>query len=327
MTGVSWRHAASRLLMVVVAVGVTLAVLEFVLVVTGFSSVPVAIRIGNQGDARTLHVFEDQNFEYDPVLIWRPKPAHSVFNRQGFRGPEIAPDKPPGEIRIFTVGDSNTLGWSGADGPHWPGDLSALVGRERSGVTIVNAGAWGYASYQGVRRFRQTLVFNPDLVLVSFGSNDAHFVTQADKDYDAGSLRQSEFGRALQRLRLGELIVSALDRSGGKTLQPRVSLDDYRANLETMVAEGRARGVQIVLLTRPYVGSIPNPYWWKNRGADYNAATAEVAARLNVPFVDVYSYFKGRDSLFADESHFTAEGHRLAAAVILDHIRPLIQER
>ena len=37
-----------------------------------------------------------------------------------------------------------------------------------------------------------------------------------------------------------------------------------------------------------------------------------------------YARFKGKDDLFADESHFTAEGHRLAAALILDGIRPLV---
>jgi lysophospholipase L1-like esterase len=304
----------------------TLALLEGALVVTGFSGTPVDIQIGRQGDARTLHVFEDQNFEPDPELIWKPRTSHSVFNRQGFRGPELPHEKPPGSLRIFTVGDSNTLGWAGPDGPNWPEDLSRLIARERSGVTVVNAGVWGYASYQGLRRFTQTLEFTPDIVLVSFGSNDAHWVVQSDKDYDARTLRNGAFGRAIQGFRLGELLLSALDRgSRSGSLGPRVSLDDYRANLEQMIARGRARNAQVVLLTRPHTGGIDNPFWWKNRAADYNTATVEVAARHRVTLVDVYSFFKNRDALFADESHFTAEGHQLAAAVILDHIRPLLR--
>ena len=106
-----------------------------------------------------------------------------------------------------------------------------------------------------------------------------------------------------------------------------MSLEDYRANLRTMVEEGRARGADVVLLTRPYMGPIDNPLWWKNRAADYAVATLEVAAELDAPLVDVYSYFKGRDDLFNDESHFNDEGHRLAAELIFDHIRPLIERR
>lgn len=320
---------AVRLVVLTISLIVTLGLLELALAVAGFSATPVDIQIGRQFDARTLHVFEDQNFESHPDLIWSPKRSHSVFNSQGFRGPELAAAKPRGELRVFTVGDSNTLGWAGNDGAHWPGDLARLVAGAHPGARVVNAGVWGYASYQGLRRFRQTLAFDPDIVLVSFGSNDAHFVLQSDSDFDAASFRHSEPGRALQRFRLGELILSALDRRSRKKteLGPRVSLDDYRANLTAMVQEGRARGVDVVLLTRPYMGPIDDPYWWKNRGADYNTATAEVAGTLGVPMVDVYSFFKGRDDLFADESHFTAEGHRLAAAVIFDHIRPLADRR
>jgi len=46
-----------------------------------------------------------------------------------------------------------------------------------------------------------------------------------------------------------------------------------------------------------------------------------------VPIVDVYSFFKDRTDLFADESHFTAEGHQLAARIVFDHLRPLIAGR
>jgi hypothetical protein len=33
------------------------------------------------------------------------------------------------------------------------------------------------------------------------------------------------------------------------------------------------------------------------------------------------------DGLFADESHFTDEGHRRAAAIIFEHLRPFLADR
>jgi phospholipase/lecithinase/hemolysin len=38
--------------------------------------------------------------------------------------------------------------------------------------------------------------------------------------------------------------------------------------------------------------------------------------------VDVYSFFKGQERFFSDESHFTAEGHRRAADILAIHLRP-----
>ena len=52
-----------------------------------------------------------------------------------------------------------------------------------------------------------------------------------------------------------------------------------------------------------------------------------MAAEHGVSVVDVYSFFKGRDGLFADESHFTADGHILAAQLIAQELRPIIQTR
>ena len=328
MTAARRPSLAVRITAVVASLVLSLALLEVGLRVFGFSATPVDIQVGRKDDARSLHLFDDDNFEYHPELIWAPRPNHTVFNGQGFRGEELSAAKQPGEVRIFAVGDSNTLGWAGTHGPNWPTNLQVLARQAHAGVTVVNAGVWGYASHQGLRRFRQTLQFNPDVVLVSFGSNDAHLVLEADKDYQGRSLRYSQIGQFLQNFRLGELLLSVLDGTGrGSKPTPRVSLDDFRANLRTIAAEARARNIDVVLLTRPYIGPVDNDYWWKNRGADYSVAAAEVAEAEHLTFVDVYSFFKGRDELFADESHFTDEGHVRAAALIWSHIKPLVERR
>lgn len=319
---------AVRITAIALALLVTLGVLELGLRVFGFNATPVDIQAGRTRDARAFHLFDDSNFEYHPELIWAPRAGHTVFNSQGFRGEEIRGSKRPGEIRIFTVGDSNTLGWAGTHGPNWPANLQVLARRQHTGVTVVNAGVWGYATFQGVARFRQTLQYDPDIVLVSFGSNDAHLVPEPDKAYKARSFRYSAVGQWLQNFRLGELVLSVMDGSSrGAGLSPRVNLDDFRANLRTIAAEARAHDVNVVLLTRPYVGPIDNEIWWKNRGADYSVAAAEVAEAEDLPFVDVYSFFKGRDELFADESHFTDEGHAQAAAIIWAHVKALVERR
>jgi lysophospholipase L1-like esterase len=107
-------------------------------------------------------------------------------------------------------------------------------------------------------------------------------------------------------------------------LRHRVGLDEYEANLAEMVRLARAHGAQAMLLTRPFTGPVFERHW-KQFGSDYNEATVRVAEREDVPLIDVYSFFKDRDRYFGDESHFTEDGHRLAAGIVFERLEPLMR--
>lgn len=310
-----------------------LVVGEVALRIADYSYSPMAIELKLHADQRSYHAFRQDEFEYDSALIWAPRPGRSVFNAQGFRGPVLQKQKPAGEFRIFAVGDSNTLGWAEKSGANWPASLGRILAKRHPECAVVNAGVWGYSSYQGLARLRQVLRFQPDLVLFSFGANDAHPVTVPDSHYVATpeALEALEGGTSrLSRLRLVQLFVAVRDRlaASGRAQAPvlthRVPLEDYRANLEQAIALAHGHGVKIVLLTRPYVGESHDPHWWKRFGRDYNEATVEIGRRHHVPVVDLYSAFKDLDSDFVDESHFTARGHHDAAAIIAASLIPLL---
>jgi lysophospholipase L1-like esterase len=236
-------------------------------------------------------------------------------------------EKPESSFWIFAVGDSNTLGWRGEEGSNWPGSLNGLLRNDCDCFEVVNAGVWGYSSYQGLIRLKEVLKYRPDMVFVSFGSNDAHPVPVPDKEYGS-SVTKLKLEKLLQGSRLGRLLMGAsmrLTSFGADDFQHRVSLEDYRENLEEMVRLSRAQGAQLVLFTRPYIGPVPEVPRWKSYAHDYNAATADVAAKHGLPLVDFYTYFKDRETLFDDESHFTSEGHELAAAIVYRHLQPLIR--
>ncbi len=286
---------------------------------------PLKIEIRDPEKARLQHIFQDEYFVYDPLLIWRPKPDGEIFNSQGFRGPVLTTHKSPEEYRIFAIGDSNTLGWSGSTGANWPGYLHGLMRQNGDRFSVVNAGVYGYSSHQGLQRFRECITFDPDLVLISFGANDAHRVRTPDREFARDSSVKWNPVGLLQRYRLGRLLLGARTRflaGPSQPLHPRVSLADYRQNLMEIIRLARDRGILVVFLTRPYTGRIDDQYWWKNFAHEYNLATAEVAAEEDVLLVDVYSQFKGQTEYFADESHFTAAGHRLAAEIIYEALQP-----
>lgn len=307
-----------------------LAVGEGLLRIAKYRYMPLKIVAGAH-DQRALHAFEDRHFEYDPELIWSPRKGYDIFNTQGLRGPILEVPKPRDQFRIIAVGDSNTLGWGGISGPSWPTYLAEILARRDPRAVVANAGVWGYASFQGLRRLRHCLSFEPDLVLVSFGSNDAVSVPVPDRMVAEQRSGQGPVSRRVLGLRLAQLSMALLDRlQAGRTAgvsTQRVPLPEYRENLAEMIRLARQNGTQIVFLTRPYVsylGEALPPKWWKLLGADYNVATVDVASRFGAPVIDVYTYFKDRNALFADESHFTEEGHRAAAAVIAQELSPYL---
>ncbi|MBI4475727.1 MAG: SGNH/GDSL hydrolase family protein [Acidobacteria bacterium] len=307
-----------------VAVGsavLALAGAELSLVAWGYRYNPLHIEPQSTNDWRFQHAFKDDNFIYDPYLIWRPKAGFGIFNRQGYRGKELSIRKAADSFRVFALGDSNTLGWQGRGGPNWPEYLEELLTKEHPRVTVTNAGVWGYSSFQGFHRFTEVLRLEPDMILVSFGSNDTLTVSVSDATF-AQRLQAARFA---DRTRLGQLGLAAWDRVSVRRAAaiPRVSLSEYVDNLRSIIQRARKQNVLIVLLTRPFSGSSPIGSW-KQQAFKYNITTMRIGREENVPTVDVDGYFAGKEEFFADESHFTEEGHRRAAALIYRSVKPLL---
>lgn len=321
------RAVAARLALAAGTLVVGLWVVEKTLDVIGFEYRPMSVEIGEGvHDARYYHSFTDNAFVYDPRLIWRPRPDHGIFNRQGLRGAVLAPGGERERPLVITIGDSNTLGWAGADGANWPATAGRVWRHAGVAVEVVNAGVWGYSSFQGVERMREVLAYRPDVVLVSFGANDAHRVSRSDREFAGHPGFLPGLRRRLGRLRLTQLLMRVEHRWVGRSaeLEPRVDLEEYRRNLAEIAALGREAGARVVFLTRPFEGPVQHPLWWKNFGPAYNRATVESAAAHELPLVDLYTYFKGRDRYFADESHFTRAGHELAGRWVAEDLLPLV---
>lgn len=196
-------------------------------------------------------------------------------------------------------------------------------------MRVVNAGVWGYSLYQGRRRYHEMTAFDPDVVLISFGANDAHQVTVPDEAYVRSHDRIELMARLSSRLRLAQLGVAAWDwltAPGPGALGARVPLDDYRAYLREIIGDARGRSIRLVLLTRPFVGAATDPASWKAHAPAYNAATRDIGRAEGVPVVDVHAAFADCPDLFDDESHFGVSGHRRAAELLAAALSPLLPE-
>jgi lysophospholipase L1-like esterase len=325
------RSILIRLCAVVAAAFIGLGAAEIFLRIINYHYSPLRIEVQHKNDWREFHALEDPSFVSDSYLIWRPKAGAAIFNSQGYRGPELRMEKEPRTLRVFAIGDSNTLGWGETNGPNWPLYLGELLDRVDHRFVMVNAGVWGYSSFQGVRWYEGVVRYQPDLVLVSFGANDAHQVTISDADFvKLGGRKYSLYlGLLLNRLRIGQLLLASSDKlflKEKERLVPRVSLAEYKANLEEIIRISKRRNIQVVLLTRIFSGQSNDPRWWKTYAPKYNEAVMEISRSTGIYSIDAYSRFKDNPGLYADEAHFTGDGHKAMAQFVFDNLEPVLQQ-
>jgi lysophospholipase L1-like esterase len=284
-------------------------------------------------DWRLATITGDQDREPDPVLLWRPA-AHKPFNSQRFKGPLAENPKPTHVVRIMCYGDSLT------DGPPkggWPSWFQSTLDKQPPirgrRFEVINAGVAGYSSHQGLMRFLQEVdQYRPDLLLVSFGWNDAaEAIGQPDKTFRIPPRPVVLCQRALIRYRT-YLVLMYYSR-GWRTQppvadagphNPRVTVEDYLTNLERFRAEAHNRGIPIAVLTRPHKlppEALSQDTTWRGLVPKYNTALIDWAQHRDVPVIDVQRFFQQLPgSLFSDECHLTTQGYQRMAERVRDQL-------
>ena len=154
------------------------------LVAVGF--VEIAIRVLQLAPSQGVSTVDEADFDRVPGLfgpgqdiVDRQEPAlpHRVrINAHGYRGPEIPAGRDPGEFRVLAIGDSFTFGDFVDDEDTLPAQVEAnLRQRDLAGcdsVRVLNAGVGGTTIVTHAEMANRGLVFEPDLVLLTFSEND-----------------------------------------------------------------------------------------------------------------------------------------------------------
>jgi lysophospholipase L1-like esterase len=184
----------------------------------------------------------------DPDLFWTLAPERPDVNSHGFLGREFTIPKPRGHYRIVFLGDSCTM-------QGYPVTLERMLNLLRPDTTVyeaVNLAVAGYTSHQGLVVARRWLpALEPDLVVVYFGWND-HW-----RAYVATDTERSRWYRKLWTglVSSSRIFQTAVWAGGPQPLRridrPRVSLVEYRTNLEEIREAARAEGAEALFLTAP----------------------------------------------------------------------------
>lgn len=187
-----------------------------------------------------------------------------TINAHGFRGAPFPGEKPPGTLRVVTLGASSTFGYYNRDADTYPVKLEGML-RERCPavrVEVLNLGIPHLTSGQIRALFgAEALTLEPDVVTFYEGMNDAVEVVGRMDDARHEGPRFVKYLRS-QVPRLGAWTVSfglleTLLR-GGEVGFPRrlfeqqagLAAADFVANLAALEAACRERGIGFVAATQ-----------------------------------------------------------------------------
>jgi lysophospholipase L1-like esterase len=288
-------------------------------------------------------------FEGDPLLLWRLKPNldHALWdftivstNAQHFRADYPIEGKPAGTYRIVCLGDSVTFGyrvpvvWPDKPteyDPEWL-PFPMLLEKELRGanpnrkIEVFPMAVPGYTSHQGLAWLRRDIDrLNPDMVIASFGWNDASFSDVPDReairtDWYPVTVRwlidhSQAFAHATRWLRSGNHGPAQRPRP-----VPRVSQDEYLNNFAAIVDLVRSRNMGIVVFGAPYRDSTTNPPEAELM-TKYRAGLRASMTAKKVPYLEVLELTEAaspsNDGFFGELIHPNHIGHRLLASELL----------
>lgn len=283
-------------------------------------------------DFRDYHMFTDKDFIPDPYLFWKLNPKSRLSNSKGFIAPEFSITKPDNVIRIFCIGDSNTMGTP--DGSY-PLELNNLLQSHQppnKKIEVVNAGLSGYTSLQGLRLFSEIIKYKPDLVTVCFGWNDPCSTSRKpDKYFCPLNKSLLYLERYLYQFRTFQLLKYSLlkfkytEQQRSNNFTRRVSLEDYENNLVEMANLAKINKNKLLFITRPCIATLEP--WMVSFIDDtkvYNSVMRSVAQRLNIGIIDAEAIYNNHEEYFTDSCHFNDKGRKLLAEIVYNYTKEQI---
>ena len=324
----------------------------------------------NMGALNPPYVDSDDALAFEPHanLVLVPKAGYENVNDQGkrvahdgdgFRGAGLARPKPAGVFRVACLGGSSTYGTGpSSNEATWPAVLErrleeALPGRE---VEVLNAGVPTWTTTESLIGLQgRVLPYEPDLVLVYHGMNDASAALWPEPRPDGSHfrsvwpvLRKSPVEPILERSvtylvwrryftdylwrridgnykAIRDYDPEYVDPYGDGPL-PAVGFDTFERNLGSMVAVARAHGAEVAFVTQAVWSDDPDSDdFWSGRNRrraldELGSRLQAVAARLEVPVVDAAPVLLAAQRGVVEEQGEGRSGAPEPGAVFVDDV-------
>jgi lysophospholipase L1-like esterase len=284
----------------------------------------------------------------DRELFWRlqTRGGHDPVHAIGVRGDSFPSPRGPRDLRVLCVGDSCTYGLNVRLHESWGMALDSRLQDRNPDLDVhsVLAAAPGWSTHQDLAFLRRhgaalaadvTILFvgawNDLLPAVEF--SDAQYAEEIER-LERSPLWSLRLGRMLWRARhpppsaekAKEDLFAAIQ--AGRAPTPRVSLEEFRKNVEALVALARTSGAVVGIVPPAQAGSqLP----WR---LEYRRVLADAYRDLAVPVVDADAAWrafservKPREELLSDWVHPTGSGHAALAEAVLPVVEAAIAAR
>ena len=289
-------------------------------------------------------------FEGDPLLLWRLKPnldhvywdfTNVSTNAQSIRADYPIGRKPAGTFRIVCLGDSVTFGYRVP--PVWPEkpndynpewqpypmllETELRKANPNRSIEVFPMAVPGYTSHQGLAWLRRDIGYlQPDMVIVSFGWNDASLSDAPDRELiDTGW--SAVTGRWLIEHSQAIAHVTRWMRSRKevkpvvRTPVPRVSQKEYVDNFNAIVRVAKDHGAAVIVIGAPYRDSVTNPAEAQLM-TQYRAWLKSEMQQSQTPYLEILELTEAAGSVnqgfFGELIHPNHMGHRLMASELLE---------
>ncbi len=237
----------------------------------------------------------------------------------GFRSPEIPMEKPPGQIRVMILGDSSAFGFRVKNEEAF-GSVAVKMLRQKypgKDIRLINASVAGWTTYQAsVFMKEKGWKFSPDIIIIAF-NDDPQDEWKEDVER-APSPKIMPLMKVLYKshiyLTVKKLVLNVkLKNSPSKIVSPslgeakkRVSLQQFRNNLDSIIDGATDRGAKVIAVSMPLqfsAGFI----------RDYRNTQKKAADEEDFPSIDFIKEFRKYPphEVFMDIMHPTVKGHRI----------------
>ena len=309
----------------------------------------------------------------DRRQLWKPRPGAPIawargetVNAAGMRGPEVAPEKPAGVLRIAALGEGATFGDRVPWKDTWCAQLAARLESRGIRAEILCAGVIDSSVRQGVERYRELVrAYRPDVVVCAYDGDGERLpapVACTDDErisgvcgpfLDRGKPVPAAVARVRADVRLAHLLGWLADLARGRywperfeelqerrlsvalegfdvEAERRVPFVEYTSCLVTLEREVEADGAHLLLLAIPDRRMLDRASPVQEV---YWKLLADVAREEDVAFVDGRAAFEHarrtgipKDDLVAEGSSLSACGHATLAEAVADRIVERLDE-
>jgi hypothetical protein len=290
-------------------------------------------------------------YEEEGILQLKPNQHFSTINinSDGFRGPETSMEKPKDIFRIFMVGGSTTFGaGSTSDYTTIPSILQTKLKdvNQNQEIEVINAGIPFADSFREVYHVKNNILeFNPDLIIIYDGWNDAFHKRIYDtsiqelKKQESNEIKFKNFPFYRTPFVINNIIgENSNENSKISENNNEEIVSNWKNNLLDLCEIGNKEGFKTIIVVQPLIGighKILSPYeatYLNNSKSDIieiihgfteELESLETTCSGTADFTGVLDGIS--EPIFYDQGHMNDRGNEIIAGNLFDLINPILK--